>query len=117
MKKPDITPREWKPRKHVFGSKARDKEMGFVVEGADPKVRICEIRCSPETPFTVARANAQAIAALPKLLDALEQAHNALLYIAQEAEARAGVPKPIIGGARHHAAQAHEAMIAAGYTE
>ena len=105
MKKPSITAGEWrlgiKPGPYIYGDKGT-------------QVAACDMT----TNFAVENlANSKAIAALPKLLEALEQAHNALLYIAQEAEARAGVPKPIIGGARHHAAQAKAALLAAGYTE
>ena len=45
-------------------------------------------------------------AEIKALRDALIEASNALLWIAQEAEQRAGVPKAIIGGARHHAVKA-----------
>jgi hypothetical protein len=42
----------------------------------------------------------------------LEEGTNALRWIAQEAEQRGGVPKPIIGGARHHADKITAALTA-----
>lgn len=102
MKKPNITAGNW-------SYKATAGNHDFAIYPEETGKDIALVRDFNE-------ANAQVIAALPKLLDALEQAHNALLYLAQEAEVRAGVPKPIIGGARHHAVQAREALIAAGYT-
>jgi hypothetical protein len=54
---------------------AKDRRSGFIVNGPDANplpVRICDIRCTPESPFAVSEANARLIAAAPELLAALK---------------------------------------------
>lgn len=58
---------------------AQDRRSGFVVNGPDAHplpIRICDLRCSPESPFLQAEANARLIAAAPELLAALNEARG-----------------------------------------
>jgi hypothetical protein len=59
-------------------------------------------------------AEAQAIAALPDLLVALEQSYETLQWAAQEAKGK--VKAEIVVGWLHHAEQAKAALVKAGYT-
>ena len=68
------TPGPWKHERMLLGN-AKDRRSGFIVNGPDANplpVRICDIRCTPESPFAVSEANARLIAAAPELLAALK---------------------------------------------
>ena len=76
MTAPKHTPGPWSSDRMILGS-SKDRRTGFVVNGpeADPlPVRICDLRCSPESPFAMTEANARLIAAAPELLEALKLA-------------------------------------------
>lgn len=80
MTAPKHTPGKWSASRMILGS-SKDRRTGFVVNGPDAgplPVRICDLRCSPESPFAMTEANAQLIAAAPELLEALKLAHAAL---------------------------------------
>ncbi len=54
---------------------SKDRRSGFIVNGPDSQplpVRICDLRCSPESPFDATQANARLIASAPELLAALQ---------------------------------------------
>lgn len=70
------TPKPWKFSKMLLGS-SKDRRSGFVVNrDHEPDegfaTRICDMRCTPEKPFTECEANARLIAAAPDLLEALQ---------------------------------------------
>lgn len=77
------TPGPWTADRMILGA-SKDRRSGFIVNGpdADPlPVRICDIRCSPESPFSASQANAALIAAAPALRaerDALREQVRAL---------------------------------------
>lgn len=81
------------------------------VRGVRP---ICDAMVRRDQEEGEAEANAafivKAVNSHEALVEALRETRNALLWLAQEAEARAGVPKAIIGGARHHAEKANNAL-------
>ena len=76
------TPGPWKYDRMFLGD-SKDRRSGFVINGPENDtipVRICDIRCSPESPFAVSRANAQLIAASPELLSALSALVSRIEY-------------------------------------
>lgn len=115
MKKPNITPGDWHP------------DTGKFSYGDFPVVMAPDHRmvCAMHDPFEAGKANAQAIAALPRLLEALEWSAHALEGIAMSKETNV-LPKLTgqdnfharkdIAGIRSIADQAREALYAAGYT-
>jgi len=86
------TPGPWKHDRMFLGN-AKDRRTGFIVNGPDMEplpIRICDIRCSPESPFAVSKANARLIASAPDLLAALERFLSAVSVAEELEEIQAG---------------------------